>query len=55
MARKKTAKKPSVKPKMLSIREDQYDRIVAICKEEDRTIRGVIERMIDNYEGKGKK
>ena len=45
-------KKKVVVPKMISIREDQYDRIVAIANKEERSIRGVIQRMLDNYEGK---
>jgi len=43
-------KKKAVIPKMISIRKDQYDRIVAIANKEDRSIRGVIQRMLDVYE-----
>jgi len=45
-------KKKAVVPKMISIREDQYDRLVVIARKEDRSIRGVLQRMLDMYEGK---
>ena len=37
-------------PKMLSVRQDQYDRISKIAKEEDRSMRAVIQRMLNMYE-----
>ncbi len=44
--------KKAIVPKMINVREDQYDRIVAIANKEGRSRRTVIERMLDMYEGK---
>ena len=46
---KEVKKKPIVE-KMISIRLEDYDRIVTIAKGEQRTIRTVIDRMITRYE-----
>ena len=39
----------AVKEKMISIREDQYEKIKALAKKEDRTIRSIIDRMLEQY------
>lgn len=43
-----------IKSSMISVRSDQYERILKIVEKEDRTIRSVIERLLDTYEGKKK-
>ena len=48
----KKAQKDLVVPKMLSVRQDQWDRIAKIADKEDRSMRSVLERMLDKYEGK---
>ena len=45
-------KKVIIEPKYISIREDQYDRLQALAKAEDRSMRSVLERLLDKYEGK---
>lgn len=54
MPSNKQKKKNLVVAKMLSIRQDQYDRIEVIAEKEDRSKRAVIQRMLDAYEGKEK-
>lgn len=44
-------KRKAIEPKMISIRKDQYDRLLLIAKKEDRSLRGIIQRMLDMYEG----
>lgn len=44
--------KEVIEPKMISIRKDQYDRLQAIADKEGRSMRSVLERMLDKYEGK---
>lgn len=48
----KKAKAKVIEPKMISIREDQYERLQKIAEKEDRSMRSVLERMLDKYEGK---
>ena len=38
--------------KMLSVRTPQHDRLVKIAKAEHRSLRNLLERMMDKYEGK---
>ena len=51
MPPKKTQKKETIQPKMMSVRQDQHDRIQAIAEKEGRSMRTVLERMLDKYEG----
>lgn len=38
--------------KMVSVRTPQHERLVKIAKREHRSLRNLIERMMDKYEGK---
>lgn len=39
-----------IQAKMISIREDQYDRLLKFAKDENRSMRGVLEIMLDEHD-----
>ena len=45
-------KKKKVIPVMFSITKDQQKRLHKLAEKEDRSMRSVLERMLDQYEGK---
>ena len=47
-------KKKIIVPKMLSIRENQYKRLSKIAEKEGRSMRTILERMLDQYEKNNK-
>ena len=48
-------KKDKVIPKMVSVREDQHERLVKLSVTEGRSIRSILDRMLDMYEASSNK